>query len=51
MPRTATLEELFFRMTETATNAAAAPDGVTNDRRPATANRQTARAAEEEVRA
>lgn len=44
VPRTATLEELFFRMTETT------DVGVSNNDRPATENRHTARA-EEEVRA
>jgi ABC-2 type transport system ATP-binding protein len=55
VPRTATLEELFFRMTEgaAADASAAAPDpeGVSNDRRPATTDRHTPRTEEEEVRA
>ena len=62
VPRSATLEELFLRMTED--GAAASPvapahrrgaggagEGATNDRRPASPDRRTAEAAEEEVRA
>ena len=54
VPRTATLEELFFRMTEEAPatdGAPVAPAGVSNDRRPATPDRHTPRAEEEELRA
>ncbi|CAA9472530.1 MAG: Efflux ABC transporter, ATP-binding protein [uncultured Solirubrobacteraceae bacterium] len=50
VPRTATLEELFFRMTEEAPAGDLAPAGVSNDRRSATTDRHTPRA-EEEVRA
>ncbi|MBW3653916.1 MAG: ABC transporter ATP-binding protein [Actinobacteria bacterium] len=52
VPRTATLEELFFRMTEEAAAADGVPvaaGGVSNDRRSATSNRHTPD--EEKVRA
>ncbi len=53
VPRTATLEELFFRMTEDApaVEPGGAPAGASNGGRPATTNRDTPRVEEEEVRA
>jgi ABC-2 type transport system ATP-binding protein len=54
VPRTATLEELFFRMTEEAADADGAPvvaAGVSNDRRSATTDRHDPRADAEQVRA